>query len=383
MKWNLRRLALVVLVIAVLAVAIAFLIAAVVPRNPPNVVRVQRGDISASVSATGKVASQKAARLALPQAGVVAAIDKKPGDEVNAGDVILSLKADDAQRRVSQAELTVQMRQLDLARAKAAPSAQDIEIARANLNKATIAAAAASAVYDAASTPQNSALRENAQADLDIARANFDKTVNGPTQDDLQALENNVTYAQIDLASAKAALAQMKVTAPFTSTVTEVDVHEGELVGGFTPLAAVADLHVLEIDAQVDEIDVAHVQVGQAVDIRFDAFPGESFTGKLTRLFPAASTDRGSTVYGAVVNFDPGASNIRPGMGANLKINTIEKKDVLLVPNRALVTVGTRKAVHVVGPGQPRDVIVETGVSDGNQTEIVSGLQEGDIVALQ
>ncbi len=383
MKWNLRRLALVVLVIAVLAVAIAFLIAAVVPRNPPNVVRVQRGDISASVSATGKVASQKAARLALPQAGVVAAIDKKPGDEVKQGDVILSLKADDAQRRVSQAELTVQMRQLDLARAKAAPSAQDIEIARANLNKATIAAAAASAVYDAASTPQNSALRENAQADLDIARANFDKTVNGPTQDDLQALENNVTYAQIDLASAKAALAQTKVTAPFTSTVTEVDVHEGELVGGFTPLAAVADLHVLEIDAQVDEIDVAHVQVGQAVDIRFDAFPGESFTGKLTRLFPAASTDRGSTVYGAVVNFDPGASNIRPGMGANLKINTIEKKDVLLVPNRALVTVGTRKAVHVVGPGQPWDVIVETGVSDGNQTEIVSGLQEGDIVALQ
>ncbi len=378
-----RRLALALVVIVVVVVAIAFFLTAMVPRVPVNSARVQRGDISASANATGKVTAKKTARLSLPQSGIVASITKKEGDDVKMGDVILGLKGDDAQRRVSQAELTVQMRQLDLARAKAAPRAEDIEIARANLRKATIAAAAASAAYDGAPTPQNSVLRENAQADLDIARANFDRTVNGPTEDDLQALENNVTAAQIDLAGAKAALAQTQVTAPFSSTVTEIDVHEGELVGGFTTLAGVSDLNSLEIDAQVDEIDVANVEPGQPVDIRFDAFPGQDFTGKLTRLFPAASTQRGSTVYGAVVDFEAGQFKIRPGMGANLKIDTVQKTGVLLVPNRAVKAVGTRKAVHVLSPGEPRDVIVDTGVSDGNQTEIVNGLQEGDVVELQ
>jgi hypothetical protein len=88
-------------------------------------------------------------------------------------------------------------------------------------------------------------------------------------------------------------------------------------------------------------------------------------------------------VYGAVVDFDATNFKVRPGMGASLKIQTVEKNGVLLVPNRALKSVGTRKAVRIVAPGDPRDVIVETGVTDGNETEIVSGLNEGDLVTVQ
>ena len=141
-------------------------------------------------------------------------------------------------------------------------------------------------------------------------------------------------------------------------------------------------MNALEIAADIDEIDVANVKVGQTVEVRFDAFPGERFTGKLARLFPAASSQRGSTVYSAVVEFDRRNFNVRLGMGANLKILTVEKKGVLLVPNRALKNAGTRKAVRIVAPGEPRDVIVETGVTDGNETEIVSGVSEGDQIGL-
>jgi multidrug efflux pump subunit AcrA (membrane-fusion protein) len=73
---------------------------------------------------------------------------------------------------------------------------------------------------------------------------------------------------------------------------------------------------------------------------------------------------------------------VRVGMGANLKILTDEKKGVLLVPNRALKNAGTRKAVHILAPGEPRDVIVEVGLTDGNETEILSGLTEGDQVSV-
>lgn len=382
MKLN-RRVLLAIGIVVVLVVIAAIAFMSTQPKvAPPNTAAVRRGDLSASATATGKVQAKKSARLALPVTGVVANIAKHEGDDVNMGDVILSLRTDDATRRVKQAELNLQSRQLDLARAKAAPSDADLTIARANLQKATLAAAIAEANYKASPTAQNDAVRQSAQADLDIAHASFDRTTNGPPQEELDALQNAITSAQIDLDSAKQALAQTQLTAPYTSTVTDIMVNEGELVGGGAPLASVADLTSLEINADIDEIDVANVQVGQSVDIHLDAFPGEKLSGKVVRLFPAASTQRGTTTYSAIIDLDANNLKIRPGMGASLKIQTIAKTGVLLLPNRALKNVGTRKAVHVLAPGEPRDAIVETGVTDGNETEIVSGVNEGDQVQL-
>ncbi len=366
----------------VLAIVAAIALIATAPRATANTVAARRGNISATVTATGKVQSSRSAKLALQMSGMVASIKKHEGDDVAAGDVILELKADDVNRRVQQAQLNVQNRQLDLQRAKAAPSDEDIEIARANLQKAMLAAAAADANYTASPTTQNDGLRQAARADLDIARANFNRTVNGPTQDQLDQLQNAVTAAQLDLDSAKASLAQAKLSAPYTSTVTEVDVRDGELAGAGMQLAAVADLKALQIAAEIDEIDVANVANGQTVQVRLDAFPGESFDGTVTRLFPAASTARGATVYDAIVDFDPKGLQVRLGMGGSLKIKTIEKQGVLLVPNNAIKNIGTQKAVHIVSPGPERDVIVETGVTDGSNTEIVRGVNEGDSIQI-
>jgi RND family efflux transporter MFP subunit len=370
--------------IVTVAIVLAILATTVLPRttSASNAVAVRRGDLGATVNATGKVRAKRSARLALPLSGVVANIDKREGDDVNEGDAILALRAEETTRRVKQAELNLNSRQLDLARAKSAPRDEDVEIVRASLRKATLVVAIAEAAYTTSPTTQNDALRETARADYDIARANFNRVVNGPSKEEVEAVQNAVTIAQLELESAKAALAQTRLLAPFNSTVTEIGVREGELVGAYTPLASVADLTVLEIAVEIDEIDVANVALGQSVEVRFDAFPGERFAGRLSRLFPTASTQRGSTVYNAIVEFDARTFKARVGMGANLKIQTIEKKDVLVVPNRALKNVGTRKAVRIVAPGEPRDVIVETGVSDGNYTEIVSGVNEGDLVVI-
>lgn len=348
----------------------------------PNIVTVRRGDLSASVNATGKVRAKKSARLALPLGGVVQSIEKREGDAVKPGDVILSLRADETLRRVRQAEINLASRQLDLEGAKAAPRDEDIEIARANVRRATLALASAEEAYNKNPTSQNEAAREYARIDLDVARANFDRVIRGPTQAELTALQNAIAYAQLDLENARNALAQTRITAPFTGTVTEINIREGELTGGYNPLAAIADLTQLEIAADIDEIDVANVAVGQTVEVRLDAFPGELFKGTLTRLFPAAATQRGTTVYTAIIDFDPKNSQVRLGMGTNLKILTLEKKNVLIVPNRALKNVGTRKAVTMVAPGEPRDVFVEVGVTNGIETEIISGVNEGDRINL-
>jgi len=378
-KWlNRKSVILGGVVILIVGIAIMFGMNMLTPKPAaPNIVTVRRGDLSAAVNATGKVRAKKSARLALPLGGVVQSIEKREGDAVKPGDVILALRADEIVRRVRQAEINLASRQLDLERAKAAPRDEDIEIARANVRRATLALASAEDAYTKNPTSQNEAAREYARIDLDVARANFDRVTRGPTSEELTALQNAIAYAQLDLENARNALAQTRITAPFTGTVTEINIREGELTGGYNPLAAIADLSQLEIAADIDEIDVANVAVGQTVEVRLDAFPGELFKGTLTRLFPAASTQRGTTVYSAIVDFDPGNFQVRLGMGANLKILTIEKKNVLIVPNRALKNVGTRKAVHIVAPGEPRDVFVEIGVTNGNETEIISGVNEG------
>lgn len=374
--------ALVALVVIAILAAIIFAARSWQTPTAERTATVRRGDISAAVNATGKVRAQKAARLALPLSGVVQSIAKIEGDAVNLGEVILYLRADETTRRVRQAELNLQSRQLDLARGKAAPRDEDIEIARAQLRKAMMAVAAAESAYNANPSAANDAAREIARADLDIARAHFNRVTNGLSKEEIEVLQNAVVSAQLELESARAALAQTRVTAPFTATVTEIGVREGELVGGFTPLVMIADLNALEIAAEIDEIDVANVKVGQKVEVRLDAFPGERFAGILTRLYPAAASQRGSTVYNAIVEFDRKNFEVRLGMGANLRILTIEKQGVLLVPNRALKNVGTRKAVQIVAVGGTREVIVEVGVTNGNETEIISGVNEGDQVVV-
>ncbi len=389
MQTTSRRLLIpIIIIVAVLfvfaALGVGYLFSSNVSRSvASNVAIVHRGDLKAAINASGKIRPKRSARLALPSSGIVDSVNKMEGDEVSQGDVILSLRATEAQRRVKQAELTLQTRQLELARAKGAPRQEDIDIARANVRKATVIAAAAEANFNASQTASNSAALEAARADLDIARANFNRLANGPSKEELDALQNSVTIASLELENVKASLTQTQVVAPFSGIVTEINVRPDELVGAFTPLSNVADMSALEIVAEIDEIDVANVQVGQDVELRLDAFPAERFAGRVIRIFPAASTQRGSTVYDAIVDIDPRDFKLRPGMGASLKVQTVEKKNVLLVPARALKPVGTRKAVHVLSPGVPRDVIVVTGASDGNDTEVVDGLNDGDQVSLQ
>ena len=363
------------IVIGVLVYVFAF---ATPSAPPPNIVTVRRGDLSAFVNASGRVRAKKTLRLSLPPSGVVATIEKLESDPVEKDDVILTITAEDAQRRLKQAELSFNSRQLEIARAKSAPRDEDIEVARANLRKSTLYVAIAESNYNTSPTPQNTLALEAARSDLDSTRANFNRLVGGPSADELRNLDNALTLAQMDYDAAKLLASQTKLLAPFKGTVTEISVRVGDYVGGGGQLAVIADLTALEIAAEVDEIDVSQVEVGQNVEVRLDAFPGERFAGKVMRLFPTASAQRGSTSYSALVDFDPRNIKVRVGMGAPLKIQTIEKKNVLVVPNRALKNVGTRKAVRIVAPGAPRDVLVEVGASDGNNTEIVSGLNEGD-----
>lgn len=360
-----------------------------VTRRVASTVLVRRGTITATVETTGKVRSARQAELSLPFGGRVKRVAVAVGDEVEAGQLLLELEAPDAERQVREAELNLEIRQLQLDKAKAGASAEEIEIAQANLRKAALAKQVAQAAYDeiangedAEASPEALALQQ-ATIDYQIAQTNYEKLVNGPSTDELSTLEKQLESAQLTLERALAQLEEMQLTAPLAGTVVRVEVNEGEMVSAYRPVVVLADLTSLQIIAEVDEIDVAEVAPGQGVTIHLDAYPGQTLAGTIVSLAPAASPQRGSIVYEAVVEFDAEDLALRLGMGANLKMITLEKEGVLLVPNRAIQPIGRRKTVKVLDGRNIREVEVVTGLSNESETEIVGGLAEGQKILVE
>ncbi len=353
------------------------------PSKSSETATVTRGNIRATVSANARVRALHSARLAFPPAGLLAHMLVQEGYTVKAGEVIAELQPDEFDRRVKQAELNLAARQLDLERAQAAPRAEDLDIAQLNLKKAALALGVVEDNQKKNPSAANDAAKQAAQADYDIARDNFDRLTRGPSAQDVQQLKNSIAAAQFELEAARAARAQTQLRAPYAGIITEVNAREGELIGGYQPVVSLADLSSLELFAEIDEIDVGAVAEEQTVEIHLDAFPGKTLNGKLKALFPAASNERGAYVYHARISFERGELAVRPGMGATIKIATVERNNVLLVPTRAIKNAGTQKIVAAQVNGALRNIVVQTGLSDGNQTEIVSGLDQGATVVVE
>jgi len=360
-----------------------------VTRQVASTALVQRGTITATVETTGKVRSAWQVELSLPFGGRVKRVAVSVGDRAKAGQLLLELEAPDAERQVREAELNLEIRQLQLDKAIAGASPEEIEIAQANLRKAALAKQVAQAAYDkiadeedAETSPEALALQQ-ATIDYQIAQRNYERLVNGPPTDDLSVLERQLESAQLALKRAQAQLKEMQLIAPSAGAVVRVEVSEGEMVSAYRPVVIIADLNSLQIIADVDEIDVAEVNPGQQVEIRLDAYPAHTLSGTILSLAPAASPQRGSTVYEAAVQFDAGGLALHLGMGANLKIITLEREGVLLVPNRAVQPLGRKKVVKVLDGRGVREVEVITGLSNESETEIIEGLVEGQKILIE
>jgi RND family efflux transporter MFP subunit len=259
--------------------------------------------------------------------------------------------------------------------------------------------------------PQPETIRE-AQAAVDQARATLDKAKQGATAEDIAEAEARVAAAQasldlkqqgaratdrailqaqirlqeIALANAQALLDDATLKAPFAGTVLAVDIKAGEMAGG-QPVVTLADLQTLRVEADIDEIDVGRVAAGQPVTVTLDAYPGDPLPGAIEKLAVGATQKQGSTVYQATVVFTTTATvAARAGMAADVLVTAQYKDNVLLVPNRALETIGPAQFVTLSESGKPgRKVAVQTGLANAQQTEILDdgSLREGQAVVVR
>jgi HlyD family secretion protein len=353
-----------------------------------------QADVDRAQAALDKLkAGATADDLAAAQAGVdraQAALDK--------------LKAGPAAEDLATAQAAVDRAQAALDKLKAGPSADDLAAAQAGVDRAR------AQLNDVKAGPKPEAIRE-AQAGVDQARANLDKVKQGATPQEITQAEAQVKAAQaaldlkqqgasatdraildaqvrlseLSVATAQAQIADAQLKAPFDGVVLAINVKEGELTGG-QPVVELADLHTLRVTADIDEIDVGRVAPGQPVTVTLDAYPGERLPGAVERLALGATQKQGSTIYEATIVFTPTATvQPRAGMAANVKVTAQRKDHVLLVPNRALETIGSSQFVTVQEGNTGRKVKVETGLANAQDTEIIDDgtLREGQTVVVR
>lgn len=202
---------------------------------------------------------------------------------------------------------------------------------------------------------------------------------------DLDVRSQKITVSQKEdsLLEAQNNLANYYVYAPFDGIAAEVNVSKGDSASsGTTITTLITKQRIAEIS--LNEVDVAKVKIGQKVTLTFDAIEELSITGEVSEIDAIGTVSQGVVNYNVKIVFDTQNEQAKPGMSVSAAIIIDAKQNVLLIPSVAVKEQQDGSSyVQVMASGTPQNQTVETGLSDDTNTEITSGLQEGDKIIIQ
>lgn len=357
--------------------------------------KVDRGRVASKVTATGTLSARVTVLVGSQVSGRIAELFVDYNSKVKKGDVLAKIDARLLQAAVAKA------------RAQTAQAAAAVTKAKANHDQAKKA-------FDRAKTLKDQGLM--GQADYDLAETAVNST------------KADIAVADAQLSSAAASSSEAQVNLGFTTIVSPIDgivlsrsIDVGQTVAASlqspTLFTIAQDLRSIQVDTFVAEADVGKLTTGMDATFGVDAYPGTRFKGKIREVRNAAQTVQNVVTYDAVLDVMNDELKLRPGMTANVTFVWAEKADVLRVPNAALrfrppadavpassgsgsarrpgggggaggagasskgETDPNRRTLWILRDNKPSPVLVETGISDGTLTEIVSGgLTEADEV---
>ena len=311
----------------------------------------ERGSVSKILEATGIVKAQVGAQVKIGAraTGVLDIVPVKVGDRVQKGDLVAEIDSRELRSRIAEAEAMLRLEQ-------------------ARLN------------YMEKNLPRQKALvQKNLEPQDSLDQAYQDANV----------ARHSVASARASLDTLKVQLSYTRIYSPIDGVVSQVAAQEGEtIVSGLSVsnLVTVLDPSRLEMWIYIDETDIGRVATGLPVRYTVDAYRNRVFEGTVDRIYPEPEIRDNIVYYRTLVRVTPEqAELLRPEMTTQCKIIVETRDDVLALPNTALKWVGDRQVVFVVDdPEQePREVSPELGLEGLESSEILSGLEAGDVVATQ
>jgi HlyD family secretion protein len=385
----------IVVVLALLAAAGAaawYFWADAAPRTVFSTVPAARGDITVEVSATGALQPLTQVDVSSELSGVVRSVFVDENQRVKKGDPLAALDTVRLNAQLERAKASAQAAEAKVAEARTTLKETEQSLART-----------AELVKRGAVTTQT---LETAQATRDRADAN------------VAVAEANLAIADADVKVQEADVQKSTIYAPIDGIVLTRSVNPGQTVASSmqAPVLFViaADLESMELKAAIDEADIGGVRSGQTARFTVDAFPERTFDAEIGDIAFASVTTEGVVTYNARLEVDNKELLLRPGMTATVAIVIREAKDVLEVPAAAFRYVppapgasrsfslrdlfmprmprpggaqrqrragaADQRTLYVLKDGAPQAVQVRIGSTDGEKTEILSGLSEGDRV---
>ncbi|GAX91618.1 efflux RND transporter periplasmic adaptor subunit [Effusibacillus lacus] len=367
-------------------------------------VAVKRGDVTETVSASGIVQAPKQISLNFSGTGneVVTSVNVKIGDQVNAGQVLATVEDANARAEVANAKANLLAAQARLSEVKQGATQEEIAIQEENLNKAKLTLEGAKTTYeytkkqfDFGGVPkmqldQAKLDLDQAQASYNVAVAQYNQVKAPPQASSIQSAEAAVLQAEAQLQKQEVALQKYTLKAPMDGVIVQVNGNVGEIPDNNSAFIVMDNSNTegLEVLAQVSQSDIGKIKVGMQATVTSSSFADKKFQAKVTTIYPEATTESGVTSYKVLLSVDNQENLLKTGMTTNVTIEIGTHKNVLYVPVAALKYQNGSDGVYVAGQApQEKSPLrfqpVKVGYYSSDRVEIVSGLQEGEQVALQ
>ena len=399
---------------------------------------IAKGDLTATVGATGSVRSNQTALLSFQTSGIVDFVHQSLGERVSVGEVLATLKRSSLSSQIilAEAELVSAKRALEdlldsgqvsaaaqLALAQAQEMLKDadyieyvrqegyrassdtIKAAEANLVLANEEVDVAQQFYDHASGDAGKALALSnliaAKQRRDSIQRNLNWYLGKPTENEQALLDADVAIAEARLADAQrdwdrvkdgpnpddiraaearvaaseATLDMARITAPFAGSITSIDVLAGDKISPGTPVFRIDDLSRLLVEVEVSEVDINRVALGQSVTLNFDAVLDQVYSGVVVEMGLIGISLQGVVSFPIIVEAIDADEPIKPGMTAAVNIIVDQIENVILVPNRAVRVRDGERVVYLLVNG----VMTPTPVVLGATSDLYSEVLEGDV----
>ncbi len=369
--------------------------------------KIERGNVTATVGATGTVRANQTVWLNWQTTGIVSKVNVGVGDKVDANDVLAVLENISLPQNIimAEADLVNAEKALDdllLSGTEAAQARVNLREAEEELEKAqnyrdsldepykyekivykTVNGQRVPSLKTVSVDEADDETKEKADQDLALKQAQYDdakraweRVAEGPNKADVAAAQARVDAAQ-------ATLNMARLSAPFAGTITQADLMVGDQVSAGTLGFRVDDLSRLLVDVELSEVDINSVSFGQAVSMSFDAILNKEYAGKVIEVGRVGNEAQGAVNFTVTVELTDFDELVRPGMTAAVNIIVKEIENAILIPNKAVRLVDGERVVYLLKDGLPEMVEVRLGASAGAMSVLASNtIEEGDLIIL-
>ncbi len=362
--------------------------------DPSKLQKVEKGDLAKSVVATGKVTPITKVEVKSKASGIVKKLLVDYGDKVKKGQLLAQLDKEEIEAQVEQSraaaeasEATLKGSEADYERAKVDAEGPDVPLLKRAYERAIGMAkegvVSTSALEDAQKNYELALNKQNvSKAQVTVLKAKIAQSQGQLARDraTLKQLEEQLSYTDIE--------------SPIDGIVLSRDVEMGDAVSSILVLGSSAtlvmtlgDTSSVYVKGKVDESDIGKVYLGQPARIKVESFKDKTFNGVVTKISPMGVEKDNVTTFEVRVSINNPGGELKAEMTANAEIILEEHKNVLQIPEGAIIYDKDKKAsVEIPDPSAKdgkKKIAVNIGISNGAKTELLSGLKEGDQVVLQ